>query len=163
MTIFIKPNTTNSETYYIIAEFDESIPILNSVMFAYDESEIIPFLNQCNPQGDDRIMFDATFYAQTGLELRKAIEHDIFLYRNTATSNIDERLKKTTANMIASQAKWITTNMHYSIKMKDNVDFQRFLQLIKDYKPTNPNCDSTAAELMSDAARYFRKLILRDN
>ena len=157
MTIFIKPNTTHHNIYYVLAQFDEEVPMLKRVVFANDEQEIIDFLNSCNPLDDDRIMFDATIYAQTGIDLREMIECPIFLYKNKGTANINDPLSKATANYITSQARWVTENMHYSIDMKDDADYNRFIQLMKDYKPTNPNCDSNAAELMADAARYIRK------
>ena len=157
MTIFIKPNTTHHNTYYVLAQFDEEVPMLKRVVFAKDESEIIDFLNLCNPKDDDRILFDGTVYAQTGIDLRKATEHNIFLYRNRNASNVNDSLSKITANYIASQARWIKSNMRYSKEMKDDADFNRFLQLMKDYKPANPNCDTAAAEMMADAARFIRK------
>ena len=162
MTIFIKPTTANHATYYILAKFDERLPILERVLFADDETEIIPFLRECNPQGDDRIMFDGTTYAQTGIDLRKATGYDIFIYSDNV-SGTNQKLNRNTANEIAAQARWIAANMQYSITMKNDPHFKRFIQLMKDYKPTNPNCDSTAAELMAAAARYFRKTYDVDN
>jgi len=152
MTIFIKPNTTNTNTYYIIAVFNEAIPCLENVKFAYDEGEIADFLQHVPFGDDDRIMFDASVYTQTGFEIRDAVDKDIFLYKNNGDPASNQAVKAITV-----QAKWIADNMTYSIAMKDNPDFQRFLQLIQDYRPNNPNFDSTAAELMADAAKYFRK------
>jgi hypothetical protein len=160
MTIFIKPNTTASATYYILAKFDERIPILERVVFAADESEIIPFIDRCNPTDEDRIMFDGTVYAQTGVDLRQATDYDIFIYRSMSDGNVNSRTGQSAANQIAAQARWIAANMQYSITMQHDIHFQRFIQLMKDYNPNNPNCDTSAAELMAAAARYIRRLFV---
>ena len=163
MTIFIKPTTAHHATYYILAKFDEHIPILERVVFANDESEIIPFINEFNPRDDDRIMFDGTTYVQTGIDLRRATDRDIFIYRDRSDGNTNHKLCVSVSNEIAAQSRWIAANMQYSITMKNDPHFQRFIQLMTDYSPTNPNCDSTAAELMAAAARYFRRVYDVDN
>jgi hypothetical protein len=155
MTIFIKPNATNFDTYYILAKFDETVPKLERVVFATEETEIVNFLDECNPTEDDRILFDGTIYGQTGIDLKMTTE--IYIYRDRNATNANETLSKSSANTIAAQARWVAKNMHYSTEMKNDRDFQRFIRLIQDYKPTNPNCDSSAAELMAAAARYFRR------
>ena len=171
MTIFIKPKTAykkkdsiieriffgnNSETYYILTLFDETIPRLERVVFETDEPKIIDFIDECKLADDDRIFFDATVHFQTGKELREATDHHVRLYGDATQTNPNEKQSKASEMKIAAQASWIANNMQYSKKMQNDPHFHRFMQLVSEYDPTNPRCDPSAAELMAAAARYIR-------
>jgi len=162
MTIFIKPNATNTDTYFILAMFDETRPRLERIVFASTEIQIIEFLDDCNPSDDDRIYFDGSVYGQTGVDLRRATERHIYIYKDKHATQGDAKQSLSSQNEIIAQSRWIAQNMQYHKSLKGNADFSRFLQLIKDYRPTNPNCDPTAAELMAAAARIFRKQAMRN-
>ena len=156
MTIFIKPNSTHHNTYYILALFDETLPRLDRVVFTEDEADIITFIDECNPADDDRIMFDGTYHAQTGIDLRRATERNVFIYRDRAVTNPDDPQSRKAANQIAAQASWIAKNMQYNVAMQKDKHFKRFLQLERDYSKNRSTANPTAAELMAAAARYFR-------
>ena len=160
MIIFIKPTTTPNTTYYIAALFDPKMPMLKRVAFLTTETEIIDFINQANINewtDDYRIMFDGTYHAYTGMELRRMTEHKIFIYRESTSGNLNDPLTRTTANAIAAQAQWIKNNMHFNKEMQTDPDYLRFLQLLQDYNPANTTADTSASELMAAAARYLRK------
>ena len=144
ITIFIKP-TANK--FCIAAFSNQQIIKLIRIIFVETETECIEFLKQ---YGEADILFDGSIYAQTGISIREKTDLPVRIFKaKKKNGNIHDR--------IAAQQEWIAKNMEYNAEMKENADYSRFFGLLSDYNPANTNCDPTAADLMADAARYFRR------
>ena len=146
MILFIKPTNYNN----ILALFNEMMPRLERILFTDKESDIYNFITECKLSDDDKIFYDGTIFTQKGIELRNKLQqYNCCIYKGKTAAAI--------RNLIAAQAEWIAQNMQYSINMKQCRHATRFMSLLEDYNPTNPNSDTTAAELMATAAKYIRK------
>ena len=149
MTIFIKPHNTQ----FCIAVFETvaNVVKLSRVAFVTGENEVVEFLLQY--KNIETVRFDGTEYMQTGISIRKKTdlpnkEIQIFIYKGKG--NVHDR--------IAVQQEWLMENVSLNENNNDTY-YARFENMLSDYDPTNKNCDTMAADLMADAARYFRRLM----
>lgn len=146
-TIFIKPN--NGKFCIAIFEHDDASIKLARVSFPDNEPEIIDFLENHKPESVEALMFDGTIYAQTAISIREQICFPVRIFKE----------KGKVHDRIEAHSEWLAENMKYNSEMKNNADYMRFIRMLSDYSRNNQNCDTTAADLMADAARYFRRTI----
>ena len=143
MTIFIKPN--NAQFCIAVFETIETWLKLSRVAFIDSEVETCNFL--CQYQDIvEAIFFDGTIHAQTAIGIREKTYLPIRIYKEKG--DVHDRIE--------AQQEWLSANVKYNKEMKDANDYMRFIRFLSDYKRTNPNSDTIAADLMADAAKYFR-------
>jgi len=156
MTIFIKPNITPHEHYYIVAAFNERITLLHSVIYTSDLREALQFIKALYVCDDDKILFDGSVCPHTGVELANNADYDIFIY-GRRRKGYSEEMDKGAINEIAAQAAWVKENMQYNEDMQSNNHYRRFMNELYDYYAADVKGNVAVAELMTAAARYLRE------
>jgi hypothetical protein len=146
-TIFVKPADTR--TWIAVFDFDEAGATLSRVLSVpTKEEDITAALVQCGEV--ERINFDGTVYAHVGISVRSKTELPVFIYR--PKGNVFDRIK--------GQSEWVQENITILQALESiNADYAAFVRLSEDLKEGG-NMDTSPADLFSDAARYFRRVLI---
>ncbi|MDR1913879.1 MAG: hypothetical protein LBQ68_05285, partial [Clostridiales bacterium] len=60
--------------------------------------------------------------------------------------------------MIASQSEWLKESLITDPEY-DEPDYRKFVDLFEDYSPKDKTRNTIAVDILSDVARYYRRLI----
>ena len=136
--IFAKP--TISCFCFSVIYFDNGI-CLSKVFFAKSISEFNKLIVD-NSKGITQIRYDVSIFMQDGKNLREKTNIDVYLYKP----------KQKLEDRIAAQSEWINENLIID-KEYDNEDYMDFVSLLD-----NIEHNTISIDILSDAARYYRRL-----
>ena len=140
--IFAKPTINNF--CFVIVFFDSGRLYLDEVFFANSVKEMNEMIIE-NSKEIETIRYDCSVFMQDGKELReKGI--DVFLYK--PKQKLEER--------IAAHYEWLSEHL-VADRDYDNENYRRFVSYISDYQQNNASQNAIAIDILSDAAKYFRR------
>lgn len=139
--IFAKP--TVGGFCFVVVYYDEGI-CLSKAIFAQSAKELNNEIAK-NLSGIKRIRYDVSVFMQEGKDLRGLLP-DVSVSCYKPKQSLEVRT--------AAQLEWLYENLIVDSEYKDE-DYQKFVEMLG----YNDNQNTIAIDILSDVAKYYRRLI----
>ncbi|MCL1942616.1 MAG: hypothetical protein FWF54_03580 [Candidatus Azobacteroides sp.] len=144
--IFAKPLPENF-VFIIVFEREGEI-YLDDAFFADNAKELNRKIAE-NISGIENVRYDVSVFMQEGKDLRTLIP-DVHVFCYTPKKKLNER--------IASQTEWLKEHLIIDNEY-GHPDYIRFVGSVKEYGREDKTCNTIAVDILSDVAKYFRRII----
>jgi len=145
--IFVKPLPENFVSIVVFQGIDGIY--LDEVLFADNAKELNLKVAETAKNIPCCVRYDVSVFMQEGRDLRELIpDIGVFCYKQ----------KTPLPDRISAQTEWLKENLVID-SLYNNEDYIKFVELLKEYSPIDKSCNSIAADVLSDVAKYYRKLL----
>jgi hypothetical protein len=144
--IFAKPSV---QGFCSIVVFEKDGRMyLDDAFFAGSAKELNSLIAE-NSSGVETIRYDCSVFMQDGKDLRSLVpDKSVFLF--IPKGKLEER--------VLAQQEWLNKNLVIDPEYEAS-DYVRFMEMTEDYTISDKR-DTLAADVLADAAKYFRRNIL---
>ena len=144
--IFVKPLPDNFAAV-IVFHGNDGI-YLDEAMFAGSAKELNQRVAEMAKNIPCYIRYDVSVFMQEGKDLRSLIpDTSVFCYKPKQPLDI----------RISAQSEWLKENLVIDL-LYENENYIRFVELFKGYRTGDKSCNTIAVDVLSDVARYYRRL-----